>query len=391
MEISQIDPCFICNGDCKSSQFYLTSLATQKNKTPYVNLIAELINNNYQLNVTSNNKLCLQCQTVCERFDELLNDTRKTKAVLARQMAATYALDTDEFFYVDSTKLYNKTTADGNIVQFTCRSCKDYVTNCPSTADKHFVYHEILDAKEREKRMSQDSSSQQRRENILELPTIPQPISKVYNNSVKNLVQPVFEDIIMNKLIDLERLEDPLADSNVRLSKCVMTSCDDRFLYLCDYVHHLKFHHKASLNQIFTIIRSNIKKPKKPAKLCCPFCYTKMSSESSLIEHVKLHEDSTGAAFAERLNSFISNLVSQSKCGVCGFERSDTTQENCTHDKVQGDRENAKLNCKHCHAFFYKKIMLNNHLAEVHNQCFACDATHKQRATLTRHLHQHVR
>lgn len=387
MEKNILDPCFICNLDCKPSQLFLETLTTQKNKTPYLKLISELINNNYELHVTSSNKICLQCQLICERYDELMQESRKVKAVLSRQMATTYALETDEYFYIDTARVFNKTSVGPNNVQFTCRICRDFITMCPSTADKHFVYHEILESREKKLENVQEF---QRRENESAVQQQQSSSTSVRTYTNKKLLQPTFEDKIMKQLIDIEQLEDPFSESNVRLGRCVMTNCPEEFLYLCDYVHHLKFNHKASLNQIFTIIRANIKKPKTITKLCCPFCYTKTNSESSLIEHVKLHEDSTTNVFAEKLNTFISNLISQSKCKTCGFERSDSSQENCYHEKVK-DKENSKLNCKHCDAFFFRKILLNNHLADEHSECFACNTMHKQRFTLTKHLNLHVR
>lgn len=387
MENNIIEPCFICNVECKSDQPFLATLETPKNKTPYPKLISELINNNYELQISTSNKICDQCQLVFERYDELMQESRKVKAVLSRQLAATYSLDTNEYFYIDTNRMFNKTSVDPENVQFTCRICHDF-TFCPSTADKHYVYHEILESREKK---SENLKISQRRENSSDSSEQQSTSTTVITSyTSKKLLQPTFEDKIMKQLIDIEQLEDPYSDGNVRISKCVISYCKEKFVYLCDYVHHLKFNHKASLNQIFTILRSNIKKPSKLKKYCCPFCYTKINSESSLIEHVTLHENSTATVFTEKLNTFISNLISQSNCKTCGFERSDPSQENCHHEKIK-DKKNSKLNCKDCDAFFYKKILLNNHLANVHNKCFACNVTYKQRIALAKHINLHVR
>lgn len=351
--------CFLCLGDVSTSQFFIANMQTKKYKKPYVKLIAELIKPEYELRITSTNRICTYCQQVCETFDELSQQANRVKAVLSRQIASTYSLETDEVCSLDKSKIFIRTSLASNQFMYKCRQC-NFNTDSTFVADTHLIYHESVSCNIETGKQKSAISSQ-----------------------ISNRTQ-------LESLVDLKELSDPHCNSNVRHNKCVMPGCKEMLYYLCDYVYHLKFHHKASLNQISLIIKTNVKRPKSLAKFSCPYCFTVTSSEESLKEHVVLHEKFAQKVFTEKLNVFISSLIKQSRCKICGAERSDPSLEKCEHKLAK--LKNCQVHkCKHCAAFFYDKKLVHNHMAQVHGVCIVCNDKIDEKKVLSEHIRMHFK
>lgn len=142
-----------------------------------------------------------------------------------------------------------------------------------------------------------------------------------------------YDEQTLESLIDLNLLDDQFFDSNLKNRKCMVGGCSKEFKYVSDYVRHLKLKHKSTLNHIFAVIRTNIKRPAKLDKFMCPYCFTKTSSNDSLENHVRQHEEAAKSnLFTDRINDFVNNVMSSSRCNTCDCEIIDSTVLECNHE-----------------------------------------------------------
>ena len=424
--------CFICADDCSNSHFFLINLLTNKYKTKYTTLIGDLINPEYELRVTSENKICERCKVLCENYDVLQQETKTVKSVLARQIAHTYSIDTNQsMVYMDKSKIFVELLSnDSNPEsQYSCKLCPRYVTDCIDTVNAHILYHKIIQENQihsneivKDLTLTQKRNPPVRRETLRrpepEKPAIPHKFEQGHHltqvqeteEEKKKLqpkpqskskppldiaaidiqqVQQEYDEETLESLINLDLLDDPFYDSNLKNQNCMVVGCSQEFTYVSDYVRHLKFKHKSTLNHIFAVVRANIKRPNKTDKLICPYCFTRTSSDESLEIHVKHHEEAAKSnLFTDRINDFINNVMALSRCKSCDQNIDPSTLE-CNHEVVKNAMM-PQLSCMYCTKEFYSDKLYNNHLALDHGHCCICGVTCDDKAVLGDHIRSHL-
>jgi hypothetical protein len=355
MDNSLNGKCFLCNKNCDKSKYFLGTLKTKRSKTPYPLIIGKLIKQEYELRITTSDKICQQCHQVCEKFDEFLDQANRIKAVLSKQVAATYQLETDEICDIDKTKTFIIIKFSPTKVQYKCQTCSNFLTESMTEADIHVIYHETLEKWEKP-------------------------------------LKPTFESIYekLNNKVDIKELEDLHRFSNLRQTNCEAENCKQNFYYMCDYVHHLKNHHNMSSIKISSIIKKKLKRPKVLPELYCPYCFTTIASAEDLAEHLKVHENVSSKSATDKLEEFIKSLCKQSKCENCG-ESKKYSEKKCNHKKAKSNK-NAELNtyhCQVCEKCFYAKKLLNNHMVQTHKCCIKCNELFDDNLKLSDHIKSH--
>lgn len=413
--------CFVCSEDCSDSYFYLTNLASKKYKTKYTQLIGELINNEYELRVTSENKICEKCAVLLEKFDELQHETKTVKSVLSHQIAYTYSIETSETkVFLDKSKTFIEIRPhDTNEVKYSCKLCPRYVVDNIDGVNTHIMYHRIategqiqknevlketIPTQKRNLSIARESAKKAEPPRVFQQQSIAQPKAipqvqrvqevkkepEVEIHSIE-IQQGEYDEEMLESLIDFDHLEDPHYDSNLKNRTCMLSSCSHKFNYISDYVRHLKLLHKSALNNIFAVVRTNVKKPKKVDKLMCPYCFTKTSDSQSLELHVKQHEDAAkSSSFNDRVSGFVSLVMSSSRCSTCDCEILDPTVLSCQHEIVKNGLVPI-LNCVYCTRSFYNEKLYNTHLALEHGHCFICGSICDDPDTLGHHIRSHAR
>lgn len=420
--------CFICADDCSNSCFFLINLTTKKYKTKYTSLIGELINPEYELRVTSENKICERCSIICEKYDELQQETKTVRSVLARQIAHTYSIDTNQtMVYMDKSKIFVDLQPNAlSVHYYQCKLCPRFITPSIDTVNSHILYHKIVQedqmqtneilkeltpAQKRNPPVRRDShrksepvkSITQQKVTQFKFTSQIEKIQEIKKNfelelpqfknelaTINIQVQQEYDEDTLESLIDLDLLDDPMFNSNLKNHKCMITGCQHKFSYICDYVRHLKFKHKSTLNHIFAVVRANIKRPNKVDKLMCPYCFTKTSSNDSLEHHVRQHEEAAKSnLFTDRINEFVNNVMSSSRCETCDNEIIDPTVLECSHEIAKSGMA-TKMSCIYCSRDFYSEKLYNNHLALDHDHCFICGLTCEDKIVLSDHIRSHL-
>jgi hypothetical protein len=406
--------CFACSDDCGSISFYLVNLQTKKYKTSYLSLIGELINADYELRVTSNDKLCNRCILLFERYDEIQKEAITLKSVLARQIAFRYEIEPPDIerVYLDKSKIFFPTTNSNND-KFNCKHCPEFIADNVDIINSHILYHQYQF--EEQQKMQQTSTTSSRLSqnvsitkktvapNVREVSkTIVQP-SKVNNSNPKlaaviedhefkfsstpeNNEEQYFFDTL-DSLIDFSRLDDAHYDSNLKNSACYFKECRDTFQLASDYVWHLKNKHKVSHNHIFSAIQGNLKRPSQLSKFMCPYCFTNTRDSSSLQQHVESHEEAHNVSFTDRVNVFCLNILKSARCRVC--DETMKFDSDCNHMAAR-KKGQKKLDCKKCGQFFFNDRLYNTHLAVNHCQCFFCYLQYDDRDILKDHIQSHL-
>lgn len=414
--------CFVCAGDCRNSHFFLVNQTSKKYKTKFTSLIGDFISNEYELRIADENKICERCAVIIEKYDELKHEAKNVKSVLARQIAQTYGIETDEsVVFMDKSKIFAE-LGTGSInkssSKYSCKLCPHFITDSIELINTHCLYHNITTANKidevrvikeitpvakRNLPIRRELSSNLQTQNNVKNPNIQ---TKVINDTrhhehvdVPNLddssinIQQEFEEDVLDQFIDLDMLQDPLCYSNLKNNVCMVAGCQQEFKYVCDYVRHLRLRHKSSMNHIFAVVRTNIKRPAKVNKHMCPYCFTMFSNSQTLEFHVKEHEEATKSSFLERITDFISNVMTSSRCQTCNMEISDPSIINCNHAFAKNGLE-PKINCTYCSREFYHEKLHNNHLAEEHGHCFICNtqvSSSDDRMVLVDHFRSHLR
>lgn len=411
--------CFVCGTDCSDSTLVLINLETKKYKTRYTVLIGNLINSEYELRIAKSDKICEKCSVLIEKYDELQYETKTVKSVLSRQIAITYSIETDEeLMYMDKSKIFAELRANGNdqSTKYSCKLCPNFVTTCIDTVNAHIMYHKIMDEqktslnsviKESKTPSTSKPRAQQSAREVQKLPvksksTSNEAINHVGHEQLQIVKQQVpvqyqinnvqeYEEESLDSLIDLNLLDDEYYDSNLTDHKCAYEGCPETFVYASDYVRHLRLKHKATLNYIFSALKSNLKRPKKLSSLMCPYCFTKMSSNEQLESHVKQHEEAAQktTTISDRISEFVASLMQACRCTVCDCEILDPTTIECNHEIVKNGMA-PKLNCMSCDQYFYSERLYNCHLAMDHSQCFCCGSYFKDRTILKGHIRSHL-
>lgn len=425
--------CFVCAGDCKDSYFFLINLTSKKFKTKFTTLIGDFISSEYELRITDDNKICERCAVIIEKYDELKHEAKTVKSVLGRQIAQTYGIESNEtMVYMDKSKIFAELGAGSvnKTSKYSCKLCPHFVTDSIDLINTHCLYHKITTENKidevrtindvtpvpkrnhpisirRETPSSTDNakttahaSMNQQRVNrsstltsTVEVPSVP-----IHDESSINLdhddENDKYDEEVLDTLIDLDLLEDPHCDSNLKNNQCMVTGCTKDFKYISDYVRHLKLRHKSTLNHIFAVVRANIKRPTKQNKFMCPYCFTKLSSSETLQFHVKEHEEAAKSnLFVERLGDFVSNIMSSSRCKICDWEISDPSVLDCSHEIAKNGMA-TKITCSLCsqNVIFYSEKLYNNHLASEHGHCFICGqvSTSDDKMVLVDHIRSHL-
>lgn len=400
--------CFICGEDCRNTHLYLTTQQTKKFKTKYLDLLSNFINPDYELRITSENKVCEKCSVLIEKYDELQNESRTVRCVLSRQIAHTYDIESsDEIVYLDTSKCFVVLGAHGGNSKYSCKHCPTYITDSIDAVNAHIVYHNIL--AESQELMSGDTKRTPtiRRETLKlpepartpmqrQVPRLQETMSieivkpdEVAETEANYIVQE-FDEESLNSLIDLDLLTDPLYDSNLKNHQCMISGCSHEFVYMNDYVRHLKLRHKSTFNHIFAVVRANIKRPSKVSELMCPYCFTKTSSLELLAQHVTQHEEAARSILPDRFSDFITNICRTCRCKTCDCEILDTTVLECTHEIVKNGMA-TKTGCMYCSYEFYSEKLYNTHLAVEHCHCFICGSTSENGNFLKQHIQSHLR
>jgi len=414
------------------------NLQSKKFKTKYTLLIGKLLNSEYELRISPNDKLCSRCVVLCERLDELQHETVTVKNVLSRQIAHTYSIETDaEMVFMDKSKIFVELRpgiggiADNSAAaKYSCKQCPRFVTDSIDTVNAHILYHKIANEEQRVqndilKEHNVAPGKNKTRETIPqrsgnEVKQQPQQLKQVQYNERKTFIQttkPVtkpaspqkvqqqqeapldinniaqeYDEETMDSLIDLNLLDNPDYDSNMQQTCCNINNCQQSFSQISDYVRHLKLQHKSTANSVYAAVRSNIKRPSKVGKLTCPFCFIKTSSEDALEQHVKEHEEASKSPTMtnDRLNHFLNIISSSARCKTCDCEILDPTEVNCNHEIVKNGLVQ-KMNCMYCSSYFYSDKLYNNHLALKHGHCFICGSSCEDKAVLRDHIRSHMR
>jgi hypothetical protein len=390
--------CFICAENCNSSNSSLINLQSKKFKTKYTELIGNLINSEYELRISSQDKICEKCSVLIERFDELQNETKTVKSVLSRQIAYTYSIDTDEeLVYMDKSKVFTvlcQNPAD-NTTKYSCKTCPRYIVENIDKMNTHIIYHQILNEKGvdnkhtivRKHQTTVTRESQEPAKKNLQLLNIEKvPSQQLQTNNIDN----EFDEDTLESLIDLKFLQDPYYDSNLKDRKCIKDNCDEEFSYASDFIRHIRLKHKLPLNHVFAAVKVNLRYPNVMGKFTCPYCFTNTSNSENLKNHVKLHEEAAKSnLFIDRINDFVSNVMQTSRCSSCDCEILSTNSNECNHQiaKIEGI---PKISCPFCSKDFYKDKLYNNHLAFEHGICFVCNASCEDKHVLANHIRSHI-
>lgn len=424
--------CFVCADDCTNSYFFLINLSSKKYKTKYTSLIGDLINPEYELRLTSENKICKRCSVLLEKYDELQHETLLLKGVLSRQVAHTYEIETsEEMVFLDKSKVFVETNpAHANLGQYSCKLCPRFITDSLDTVNAHIMYHKIqtddqIHANEVLKEIAPPQKRQQgiaretsKRPEQTKTKTNPQPARKInvlgiekvetieteefdvipqnnniqdYDMSIMNIQAAEYDEETLDSLIDLNLLEDPMYESNLKNPLCMVNGCKHEFVFMNDYVRHLKLEHKSTLNHIFAVVRANIKRPTRVSKFMCPYCFTKTSDSQSLEQHVRQHEEAGKSnMFTDRVSDFLKNVMNSTRCSTCDSEIIDHTVLDCTHE-ISRNGLVQKKTCCYCEQYFYNDKLLNNHLATDHGHCFVCALTCEDKLVLKDHIRSHMR
>lgn len=416
--------CFVCADDCSNSYFYLINLASKKYKTKYTSLIGDLINSEYELRVTNENKICERCSVLLEKFDELQHETKTVKSVLSRQIANTYNIETsEEMSYMDKSKIFIEIRTNNGEVKYSCKLCPRYIIDSIDTVNTHILYHKIItEGQIQTNEILKDVATAPKRNNPIgrEHNKRPEPVRNIYQPEVVqdkpalkvdrmqsevmqvkneppieittiNIQQQEYDEETLESLIDLDLLDDPFFDSNLRNHKCMVTGCTHEFIYISDYVRHLRLKHKSTLNHVFAVVRANIKRPIKQSKFMCPYCFTKTGSSQNLETHVRQHEEAARSnLFTDRVNDFVMNVMSASRCNTCDCDIIDPTVLECSHEIAKNGLA-TKLSCMYCERFFYSDKLYNNHLALDHDHCFVCGSTCDDKVVLADHIRSHMK
>lgn len=412
--------CFVCGGDCSTSYIFLINLTSKKYKTKFTSLIGDFISNEYELRVTDDNKICERCSVIIEKYDELKHEAKTVKSVLGRQIANTYGIESNEtMVYMDKSKIFVELGAvsANKTAKYSCKLCPHFVTDSIDLVNTHCLFHKIntenkidtvrmindvspaVPRNQPIRRETTNSAKTTERVQLLQTKSRTQAIGikeeeapevTIYESSLN--IQQEYDEEILEQLIDLDLLEDPLCDSNLRNRECMVTNCNQEFKYINDYVRHLKLRHRCTLNHIFAVVRSNIKRPTKVSKLMCPYCFTKLSNSEALEFHVKEHEQAAKSSlFADRISDFVSNVMSSARCQTCDWEITDPSVLDCNHEIVKSGAP--KTNCSYCSREFYSDKLYHNHLAAEHAHCFICGqiSTSDDRMVLVDHIRSHLR
>lgn len=426
-----MDCCFVCSGDCKNSFNFLINLTSKKFKTKFTSLIGDFISSEYELRITDDNKICDRCSIIIEKYDDLKHEAQTVKSVLSRQIAKTYEIESNEtMVYMDKSKIFAEVGAGSNTSKYdyaskyACKLCPHFVTDSIDLINTHCLYHkisteskidtaraikEVTSAPKRNLPIRRESPSTETRRitRVSEglRPTKPeQPTTtrikrqseskqQVPAIDESNVDNQEYDENFLEQQIDLDLLEDPLCDSNLRNNKCMVSDCHLEFKYINEYVRHLKLSHKSTLNQIYAVVRANIKRPTKVSKFMCPFCFTKLPNSQSLELHVVQHEQATKSnLFVGRIGEFVANILSSCRCKTCDWEISDPTVIECSH-LVAKNGLVQKISCSFCCHEFYSDKLYNNHLAAEHGTCFICGqiSTSDDVMVLVDHIRSHLR
>lgn len=389
------DICFLCLENCSESYFYLIHLTSKKYKTKFTSLISDLINKEYELRVSDNNKICFRCNVILEKFDELQQETKNVKSILSRQIAKSYNIETsEELVFMDNSKVFIKLNpnADFSETRYSCKMCK-FITNHIDSVNSHCLYHKILtDSKiqtneiikdlshatkrnspiGREMRKIENTKTMQPQHTLIPRTEVITAVSAMDDGDDYLSCQEYDEESLEN-IIDLKLLEDEMYDSNLKNKKCMMTSCNEEFKFIADYVKHLKTEHKScTLNHIFAVVRANVKRPKELSKLSCPYCFSKSPTMEMFEQHITHHEEAAKSKlFTDRINEFVVNLINLANYSL--------------HENAE------QWSCKYCEQVFNDPKAYNNHLALQHRRCFICFSPCDDKLILRDHILSHTR
>lgn len=422
--IMESNQCFVCADDCSKSYFYLINLTSKKYKTKYTSLISDLINSEYELRVTNENKICERCSVLLEKFDELQHETKTVKSVLSRQIANTYSIETsEEMVYMDKSKIFIEIRTNSGEVKYSCKLCPRYIIDGIDTVNTHIMYHKIAtEGQIQTNEILKEVVTTQKRNNPIGREHVkkPEPVRNIFQHEVVqekptvkvekkrpevvqevkhekpleittiNIQQNDYDEETLEMLLDFELLNDSFYDSNLRNHRCVVTGCTQEFTYVSDYVRHLRMKHKSTLNHVFAVVRANIKRPTKQSKFMCPFCFTKTGSSQSLEAHVRQHEEAAKSnLFTDRVNDFVASVMSASRCSTCD-EFLDPYLLECNHEIAKNGLA-TQLRCIYCERCFYSDKLYNNHLATSHGHCFVCGSTCDDKVVLADHIRSHMK
>lgn len=414
-----LQSCFICADDCTSSFSYLVNLLTKKFKTKYTQLIGFLINNEYELRISKDDKICNKCCILIERYDELQNETKTVKSILSRQIANTYNIETDEKeVYMDKSKVFAELRSlENKSTKYSCKICPRFVTENIDTVNSHIIYHKIIAEDQQNPIAALNTTVRKLKKNVAEATEIKKAIDSVKQSCIKSdddiesfqedrltenpkqisstikfqKSSNAYDEDLLDSLIDLNLLDNELFYSNLKDTNCSVDGCNQLFIYACDYVRHLKLKHKSTLNHIFAVIKSNLKRPSGITKFTCPYCFTKMIDSQQLEEHVKQHEEGGKSnLFTDRINDFICNIIRTCRCKICNFGIHETYISDCNHDIAKNNMKHM-INCLFCSQFFYNEKLYNNHLALDHRLCFICNFECDNRLVLRDHIISHLK
>lgn len=411
MEDDLEDKCFICAEKCTDSAFFLIHLTSKKNKTKYLTLIGDLINKEYELRVCERNKVCERCCVLLEKYDELQQETKTVKSVLSRQIASSYNIETnEEQIFMDNSKTFIKLNPSANNIsdiKYSCKMCKFVTTgHNVDVINAHCLYHKIqTDYKIQANEIIKDLTPSIRRNNrnqpigrenrnqpeftkkVIQVQKTKSILSNTETKTecedesyfqIPNIIieQQEYDEETLENAIDLNLIlgEENSEISNLKNNKCMMSSCGEKFEFVADYVKHLKLNHKScTINHIFSIVRANIKRPKKHSKMMCPYCFSLCHNSELLEEHVRLHETGNKPQiFTERIHDFVSNLI----------KLSDVTEEVCKNNSMN-------VQCKYCTQLFCEDKKYHNHLALEHGRCFICLSSVEDKTLLRDHIVAH--
>lgn len=409
--------CFVCADDCNKSNSNLVNTQSKKYKSQYTALIGNLLQSEYELRVCDFDRVCERCVLLLERFDELQQETKTVKSVLARQIALRYGIETDqELLYLDKSKIFSPIR---NSNKFNCKHCPAFVSDNVDLINYHVLYHQYQIEEQKKiqpvftklpestvitkKPSAITTVARELIKKELEAPKLKVTKSSATMKKVEVIHQPIeqiqsfnatvqdCEEDTLDSLIDMNLLDDQLYDSNLRDHNCMFKECDEKFIYASNYVRHLKIKHKLSLNHIFAALRTNLKRPAQVTKLMCPYCFTKTINSNALEEHVKTHEDTSAQSnlFINRLNTFVTGIMKEARCEVCDSDIPDVTSVKCNHFVAKNGLAR-KIDCKDCDAYFYSDKLYNNHLAVMHCQCFFCGMKSEDKSILKDHINSHL-
>lgn len=431
--------CFACGENCiEGFVTNLDSLKTSKYKTPITQIITNIINDkSLLLMVRKQDTLCLACITLLEEYDQLLTDAKLIEKVLNKQLFRTYEIDseiceneaTTTINNIDKSQYFVLEITEGSdhLSNYKCIYC-NFETVHIENVNSHVLYHQTI-----KKKIEKIAAKEPPKHPVDPVTVNPSKIESVYNdepnvqkdsaerevslnktagkltgwkaynddpdynpNGESDTSEEVIESeekkVITLKRFDLENqvnlniLEDPDCESNLRIQKCNL--CNFRPYSLAEYTKHLKFNHKAQPSHIMQAIRLVVKKPSRIPNFSCPYCFTSFSRQKELEGHViRLHETINLAAPEQRIQRFLGSMAASVRCKVCDYE---ITKEVCTHEMAK--KTNKMKICRFCSKQFYNDRLYNTHLARQHSYCFLCKFTCKSSFQIKRHFEEkHLR